>query len=302
MDYNNYRLPVRVEKGIKLTSSRIVKLSEKDFIKQELTTPIMHMLSQPGKMLRPTLLLIGAHVIGEDPLEFVDMAVAFELLHVSSLIHDDIIDKDKMRRSAQAVHVKYGEEAAILAGDALISKAIQFSARYGEKAISMVAQATMDMCAGEILDSGYQLQDKIPNLDAYLEIAELKSASLIARACSIVADYKEMKIASNLYEFGKDIGIAFQIRDDVVEHVRAHIGFEDVRSRRINIVDTLAIEGDENALERAIGINNTYVDRALKRLIWKGRLAPLKEYARSVKVNLDYIKNRETLTQLASLQ
>ncbi len=296
-----YKLPVRVEKGVKLISSRMSNLDNKDFVNRELADPLMHILSRQGKMLRPTLVLLGAYAVKEDPMKFVDMAMALELLHVSSLIHDDLIDRDKLRRDIEAIHVKYGDEAAILAGDALISKAIEMSAKYGPETMSAVAKTAIDMCAGEILDSNYQIQKRIPSFETYLEIARLKSASFIGTSCSIVARYKGMRIADDFCNFGKEIGVAFQVRDDIIDYVRADMGFDGSKRRRINIVDTLNAEGKKNALEAAIEINNSYVDRALKILSWKGPLAQLKVYVGFVRVQKEYMKNMQAITELASL-
>ena len=177
-----------------------------------------YLLKKNGKLIRPTLVLMGAHAVGNDPMEFVDLAVASELLHTSSLIHDDIIDGDLTRRGSKTVHAKYGEKIALLAGDALISKAVSMATRYGEDALRSMTKASMDMCAGELLDYDFQKTGKVPTVRQCLGINTLKTASLIATCCNIVAINRNERHSKEMYLFGRDLGIAFQIRDDIIDY------------------------------------------------------------------------------------
>ena len=208
-------VPSDVSRSVSAVKRRISALDRKDFINHELYLPSSHILNSKGKYLRPTLVLLSAHSIGADPKSYIDLAAAAELLHTSSLVHDDIIDGDRTRRGVPAVHVKYGTEAAILGGDALISKAIQLSSAYGKRVMDSMANAALEMCAGELLDYSFYKNRKIPDIDEYLEIARLKSASLIGASCSSVPIHKQDKRAKEFYSFGLNFGIAFQIKDDI---------------------------------------------------------------------------------------
>ena len=264
-------------------------LGKEDFINGELAGPASHLLGHPGKLLRPALVFIGAEAIGERPSEFIDLAVASELMHTSSLIHDDIIDGDLMRRGMPTVHKEYGSAAAILAGDALIAKAIEMAAPYGSRVLRHITRAAMMMCAGEALDYRCQVEGVTPTLVQYMEIARLKSAALIGASCSIAPVYKGSGIADRIYGLGEGIGIAFQIRDDMedfVENMDMGDGTTGERMRP-NIVTTLMEErsiGDGDALEEAARINNRCIDDACEGIEKEGFAAKFIEYSKSIRV------------------
>ncbi|MEM3838984.1 MAG: polyprenyl synthetase family protein [Candidatus Micrarchaeaceae archaeon] len=267
LDFSSVRMPKDVSSAIVEVNRKISGFGLNAFRNRELYEPSAHLLRSRGKLMRPSLVLLGAHVTYQKASSFVDLAAAAELLHISSLIHDDIIDKDSFRRGLKAVHVKFGVEPAILAGDALIAKAIFDASKYGEEVVCNISNAAMDMCAGEALDFAFQKKGMVPRKSDYIKIAELKSASLIASCCNIAAVYKKDAIARNLYSFGRNIGIAFQMRDDILD------GFEsadiDSKSKRPNIVVTLMEHSSlkaEEARERATELHNQYIDKAISEL------------------------------------
>ena len=236
-------VPTSVSRSISAVKRQIALLDKADFVNSQLYMPSAHLLGRKSKYLRPTLVLLSAYAIGADPKAYVDLATAAELLHTSSLVHDDIIDKDRVRRGVPSVHVKYGVEPAILGGDALISKAIQFSSEYGKQVMDSMANAALEMCAGELLDYSFYKEGKTPNLNQYLEIARLKSASLIGASCSSVPIHLKSRGAKEFYNFGINFGIAFQIKDDLSDYKS-----EDKAGRRKpNIVFSIAKnEGMDN--------------------------------------------------------
>ena len=260
-------LPREVSGGIAKVRKRLHSFGTDVFRGNSLYEPAMHLIRNNGKFMRPTLVLMGAQIMGRNTDDFVDIAAAAELLHVSSLIHDDIVDGDRKRRGVDAVHVKYGSETAILAGDALISKAIGLSARYGGEVMRLISDATMDMCAGEVLDYRYQNEKKIPGLAEYERIARLKSASLIAACCSIAAVYvRNRTAAKKLYAFGECAGLAFQMRDDITDF-SASGKKRHADMYRPNIVATLMKNSslsESEAAAKASGLNNKYIDAAVR--------------------------------------
>ena len=229
------------------------------------------------------MLFVTAKSLGRKPREFTDLALAIELLHTSSLVHDDIIDGDSTRRRKQSVHVKYGVEAAIIAGDALISKAMQLAARYGETVNREVASAAMKMCAGELLDYNIQKGTIKATSKRYMEIARLKSASLISSSCSSVSIYTKSKWSPELRAFGTNIGMAFQIKDDLSDYGNRKP--KDRHKKTCNIVDIIAEEkGAKYAIKKTKKLNELYVNRAIASIKEIKKLQPLANYAVSVRV------------------
>jgi geranylgeranyl pyrophosphate synthase len=232
--------------------------------------PATHLLGRPGKLLRPALVFLGAEMIGADSRQFVDLAAGAEILHTASLVHDDLIDEDSTRRRISSVHSKYGNEAAILAGDALVAKGIMLISKYGHAVTSTMSKTALDMCAGELLDYGLQKQRRIPSTKEYIKIAKLKSGSLLGACCSVVPRYAGNAMTDEMFLFGMNAGVAFQIRDDIIESV-------DKRERRVNgagkgraykpdIVRSIMKSdgmGKSKAVEKAVVLNNYFADVAV---------------------------------------
>jgi geranylgeranyl pyrophosphate synthase len=245
------------------------------FSSPELKGSTFHLLDFSGKMLRPTLVFIGAEAVGLNSMKYVDLAVAIEYLHISSLIHDDIVDHDTVRRGTDAVHVKYGLENALLAGDALIARAVFTSSPYGEGVMRRISETAFVMCDGESLDYGVQNKSVSINLKNYMIIAEKKTASLISTSLSIAAIHEKIcqSAVEKLSSAGEDLGIAFQVRDDIINSIGSvelgkRPGKDDIKFNRPNIVSVLQLEGKERreATEAAIDLMSNYVSKALKKL------------------------------------
>ncbi len=262
-------IPKAIHPGFLSVSRRLSTFSPEDFRVKELYEPSTHLLhTENKKLIRAALVLSGAMALDLEPEKFVDLAVAIEMLHNASLIHDDIIDKDLTRRGIPTVHAKFGEPAAILAGNANITKAIKYASRYGGPVVEKASEAALDMCAGELLDYNVQKNAKIPTLDEYLTIIGLKTASLMGASTSIPATYVgDTASEKALQEIGYNIGLAFQLRDDILE-------FQGIKSRestapttfRPNIVTVFENHGRENPMKTAIKLNNFYVGQAKERL------------------------------------
>jgi geranylgeranyl pyrophosphate synthase len=285
-------LPYQVKMSMRRASARLRSLGTRDFINPQLSAAAMHLVSARSKYIRSALVFISASAIGKKPSDFIDLAAAIELLHTASLVHDDIIDRDAVRRGRPAVHMKYGIEAAILAGDALISKSILLSSKYGPAVIDEISHAAMSMCAGEILDFQFQRSRKVPKVSDYMNVATLKSASLIGTAASVSAVCaKSPGLASKLYEFGKYAGIAFQMRDDILNFMglsdssRKSTG-NDTAKFRPNIVQVMlkADGGKDDALRRAIGLNNSLIDTANMQLHGEAIAPKLSGYADLIRI------------------
>lgn len=274
-------LPTEVEKALKQVEKKLSSFKVSDFVNQDLFGPSVHLLNKQGKLLRPTLLLLGARLVDKDPSDYIDLAVAAEMMHVASLIHDDIIDKDHERRDLKAVHEQYGREAALLAGDALVAKAVAISSKYGENVLNAMAKASVDMCAGELLDYNLQKSNTMPSVSECINIDLLKSASLIATCCNIAAVHANSDRAGEIHGFGQDLGVAFQIRDDIIDYGEwAEKGRKGMLIP--NIVSSLESEKrleSNAALDEAKTINSKYVNGAMGRLGTGSAAESMKDYA-----------------------
>ncbi len=279
--YGSVVLPSPVKKSLDKVRTKLSSFKESDFVNSQLYSPSVHMFKRNGKLLRPTLVLLGAYLLDEDSQKYVDLALAAELMHTSSLIHDDIIDQDFKRGSIATVNKKYGKEAAVLAGDALISKAISISAKYGHAVMDAMAKSSLDMCAGELLDYNFQKKNMVPKVSEYLNIAGLKSASLIASCCNAAAVHKNSASAKKMHKFGKDLGIAFQIRDDIIDYEEwSRKGRKGVIVP--NIVSSIkAADGisERQALLKAGELNEKYIRSAYQTIGNDASAKLLKDYA-----------------------
>ncbi len=184
-----------------------------------------HLIDAGGKRLRPVMCLISSEAIGIDSKSVVKAAVAVETVHNFTLIHDDIMDRDEMRRGVKTVHTVYGEPTAILAGDTLFAKAFsilsdsEFKAENVVKACKMLADVCVEICEGQYIDMNFEKMNlKEVNEEDYLEMVRKKTAVLIACSCSIPAVLAgETKYSEYLWNFGELCGIGFQIHDDILD-------------------------------------------------------------------------------------
>jgi heptaprenyl diphosphate synthase len=181
----------------------------------------MHLFVTPGKLLRPTLVFLSARFgpAGASRM-IVDLAESLELVHTASLVHDDIVDRADVRRNAPTVNAVWDDDVALIVGDYLFAKAYALAAVLPKpEVIAMVAQTVFALCDGELTE--ISAPARIPNESEYLERIELKTASLYAACCqgaAILADAEPEHVAA-LGAYGTNVGLAFQITDDVLDLV-----------------------------------------------------------------------------------
>ena len=269
-DYDTVQFSKIIDNARIETQKKLLLLNEEEFFDNSLYESAMYILKTPGKLLRPTLVFLGAIYTETEINKVIDLAVSVELLHTASLIHDDIIDNDKERRGIDTTHVKFGKERSILAGDALIAKSIHNVSGYGKTMIEIMAKTAMKMTAGESIDYKYQMKKAIPDLKTYLKIAELKSASLIATSVSIPGYYTNRKYSKIIEEFGFNFGMAFQIKDDIEDYLKTGEGKKssDKINNRPNVISSIMKTGknEKTAIEFAVHMNNEYFDRGFSLL------------------------------------
>ncbi len=173
-----------------------------------------------GKRLRPIIVLIAYDSVGGRAGDPLPAAVAVELAHMESLIHDDIIDGDGVRRNVKAFHVRYGEEMALLSADFMLSMILSIAARYSDQRVmSALATATAQMCEGELTERLIGEMNKAVSPGVYHSIVLKKTASLFEAAAIIGALISGAMGAeiSALAAYARALGVAYQIHDDITD-------------------------------------------------------------------------------------
>ena len=182
---------------------------------------VAHLFTTPGKLLRPTLVFLSSRFgPGQNREVVLNLAESLELVHTASLVHDDVVDRAELRRNVQTVNARWNDDVALIVGDYLFAKAYALAAVLPKpEVIAIVAQTVFALCDGELRE--ITASRSLPSESAYLDRIELKTASLYA-ACSqgaaLLADAEPDHVAA-LGAFGTNLGMAFQITDDVLDLV-----------------------------------------------------------------------------------
>lgn len=184
--------------------------------------PAEYFLGIGGKRIRPVLCLMGNELFDTINPDAYHVAAAIELFHNFTLIHDDIMDKAPIRRGMQTVHEKYGEPTALLSGDVMLVVAYdhlnKIKSSYISKVIQLFNKTAKQVCEGQQLDMDYEREETI-KLPDYLKMITLKTSVLLAASLKLGALLGGAQEGNqrHLYEFGKSLGIAFQIQDDYLD-------------------------------------------------------------------------------------
>ena len=188
----------------------------------ELYEPISYLMQLGGKRMRPVLVLVSTELFGGDVLKALDAAIGIELFHNFTLMHDDIMDKAPLRRGNPTVHVKWNESAAILSGDFMFVEAYKLMIRVDDsilrKVLDIFSDTASGVCQGQQADMNFEKRDQV-SLEEYIEMIRLKTAVLLAGSMQIGAliGGAEKDQADLLYEFGENLGLAFQLQDDILD-------------------------------------------------------------------------------------
>ncbi len=188
--------------------------SESEFIE-----PLKYSL-EGGKRIRPIILNLAAESIGNIDENVLSASCAVEFLHMESIIHDDIIDNETMRRHKEPFHIKYGYNTSVLTGDFVLGLILAISSRLDNPRITKdLATTAMLMSEGEMIEGRLETSQDDVTFDDYLKVIEYKTAvafQVAARIGAIIANGTEEQI-EDLTEYGKNLGIAYQIRDDLLD-------------------------------------------------------------------------------------
>lgn len=184
--------------------------------------PNEYFLKLGGKRVRPVLCLMGNELFDDIREDAWDVAAAIELFHNFTLIHDDIMDKAPLRRGMETVHTRYGENTALLAGDVMLVKAYEYISRidnsYLHAVIQLFNQTAREVCEGQQWDMDFEKREMV-KLDEYLRMIELKTSVLLAASLKMgaILGGAGERNQNLLYEFGRKLGIAFQVQDDYLD-------------------------------------------------------------------------------------
>ncbi len=189
---------------------------------QRLYDPVKYILSQGGKRLRPVLCLMACNLFSDMIDEAIMPAIGIEVFHNFTLVHDDIIDKAEIRRGVPTIHAKWGLEQAVLSGDVMTFIASECIAQAPPKQLLKILRlfnkTATEVCIGQQLDIDFE-KKSIVQEEEYIRMIELKTAVLIATSLKIGSIIGEAPDSDQnlLYEFGRCLGIAFQIQDDILD-------------------------------------------------------------------------------------
>jgi octaprenyl-diphosphate synthase len=247
------------EKGLKKFLSSVETIPR-------LKKALKYAIDSGGKRTRPLIVLLSGKLCGGDYDRLMNLAISVELIHTASLVHDDVIDKAERRRRKKALHKEYDISLAIVLGDWLISKSVELTSVYGEEVISDFSKVGMMMSEGEIRDI-YSIKEEFSEED-YFKCIETKTASLFAyaakTACKVVC--KNVEAAKALFEYGYNLGMAYQLVDDLLEYLKA---FDDkiseFESRTLPQIYESAY-GKERGVKKILELIRDYTIKSFKAL------------------------------------
>jgi geranylgeranyl diphosphate synthase type II len=189
---------------------------------ESLYKPSDYILSSSGKRLRPILVLFSAKAVNGSNNSVYNAALAVEMLHNFTLIHDDIMDNADLRRGRKTLHKLYDMNTAILAGDSLLSIAYEFLLKdckiNSQEAVSVFTKGLIQVCEGQSLDTDFEKRNKV-TLGEYIIMIKKKTAALAMMCCKLgaVLSNAQKSDIKALSDYGLNLGIAFQIQDDLLD-------------------------------------------------------------------------------------
>lgn len=227
---------------------------------------VEHLLKAPGKQLRPMLVMLAARMVCGDSQSMtkvsdnvIRVALALEMLHTASLVHDDVVDESDRRRGLPSVNALLSNQIAVLSGDFILSKALECAALTDDvRVVRYIAQLGQNLADGELLQL-HSLDSEVFSESVYFDIVGRKTAclfSLCARLGALAAGGTEAE-AERLAQFGKLIGICFQLRDDIFDYGKADIGKpvgNDMREGKLTLPAIYAVSHSENEEMHALAL------------------------------------------------
>lgn len=242
--------------------------------------PIRYLLSLGGKRIRPLMVLMSTELFGKDADESIHAAVAIEVFHNFTLMHDDIMDNAPLRRGEQTVHEKWGVNTAILSGDVMMVEANKAFAKVNpihlKEILDVFNTTAQGVCEGQQLDMEFETCENV-SVEEYLNMIRLKTAVLLAGALkmgAILAGASKAD-AELIYQFGEDIGIAFQLHDDILDvyadpkKFGKQVGGDILANKKTYLLITameLAVGHDKDLLAKYITNGDFEADEKLEQI------------------------------------
>ena len=228
----------------------------------QLYEPMNYIIANGGKRLRPVLTLMAAELFGGDMDKALKPALAIEFFHNFTLIHDDIMDEAPLRRNKPTVHTLHGINIGILSGDALLIKSYQFFEDLEDsqfkKCIQLFSETGIKICEGQQMDVNFETNSKV-SYDDYIQMITYKTAVLCASALKIgaIIAHAEESDAHAIYEFGRHLGIAFQMMDDYLDVFGSQEQFGkrqagDIYENKKTILYLLALENADEEQKKSL--------------------------------------------------
>ncbi len=189
---------------------------------KELYEPIKYLMELGGKRMRPVLVLLSTELFGGDTAKALNASIGVELFHNFTLMHDDIMDKAPLRRGKPTVHAKWSESAAILSGDVMLVEAYKLMLKVDDsilrEVLNIFNETAAGVCQGQQADMNFEKRDEV-SIAEYLQMIREKTAVLLAGSMQIGAliGGAEKSHARLLHEFGENLGLAFQLQDDILD-------------------------------------------------------------------------------------
>jgi len=258
----------------------------------ELNKASAHLLAAGGKRLRPAVVMLAADAVRPGSSDdILPAALALEITHTFTLIHDDIMDDDNLRRGVQTVHTKWDMPTGILAGDVLYARAFEYLCKATAKddakvrAVTMLARACADICEGQHQDMSFEHRTDVDEYE-YLEMVRKKTGVLYAAAAGIggiLGGGNPMQVKT-LYNFGLNTGIAFQIQDDLIDLLTpseksGKDRASDLREGKQTLIMIKAREKGIDLLKYRRELSEADIDAAIKELTDAGVIDEVKKVA-----------------------
>jgi len=253
-------------------------LDKKEWIREpkNLYEPIDYIIQLSGKRIRPILTLMAADILSGDYKKAFPAALAVEVFHNFTLVHDDIMDDAPLRRGKKTVHEKWDLNRGILSGDAMLILAYQYFENYTpeifQKLAILFSKTALEVCDGQQLDIDFETRNDV-TIDEYLNMIRLKTSVLVAAALkmgAIVAESSE-KNANLLYEYGLNLGLAFQLQDDYLdtfgnpETFGKQVGGDIIENKKTYLyLKAMELSSDDNKQKLAFFYNQKLEDNSIK--------------------------------------
>jgi geranylgeranyl diphosphate synthase type I len=256
-----------------------------------------HLLLAGGKRLRPAVVLLAADAVKKgSSIDVVPAALALELTHSFTLIHDDIMDGDAARRGVPTVHTVWDDSTAILAGDVLYASAFEFICMADApdnskvRAVSMLARTCVEICEGQHLDMSFEKRDDV-SAGEYLAMVSKKTGALYAASAGIggILAGGNPSYIDALYHYGQSIGMAFQIQDDIIDlvaspEVSGKDRASDLREGKQTLINIMAREQGIDLSSYRRELNDGEIDEVIEKLECAGVISAVKDVARELVV------------------